>query len=465
MSSPALVAIVVGRHDCAPLHLERLAARPREGVRRARRRARSSSPPSASRRGAGTGSSGTTSDRECSGSPRPEAQRRLPVSRCPDAPTRSCASRSCAGFPASASGSASICLSLFLLGLIDNAALDAARGRQRGSRRAERLGAARVDRRRRRRRARRRVRLVPAAARASPPARALQVRLAGSREHAAPQREAANAWMLVVVSWVLARRSRSSSCSTRSRVGTSMPLAMGFLCASASAAALPIAPAGGVAQAGAGAAILVCRGRACLGGGRVRDRRAGDDRARRRGRDRADDRRCTSPGRAARASPRGRPPRLLEAQLGPPRLACARRAVAHGRARRRRELDAPPPSSVATGPAETSSPSNSSSHSASVRDASAASSSGRRGSHWRPDELRQLDELAEPLPELRLERGDRQEAAVGGRVDAIAGDAAGEQLRHRLAADAVRDEVVRAVRHRDRDAARLRPRAARRGSA
>ena len=39
-----------------------------------------------------------------------------------------------------------------------------------------------------------------------------------------------------------------------------MPLAMGFLCASASAAALPIAPAGGVAQAGAGAAILVSAG-------------------------------------------------------------------------------------------------------------------------------------------------------------------------------------------------------------
>jgi hypothetical protein len=43
-------------------------------------------------------------------------------------------------------------------------------------------------------------------------------------------------------------------------VGTSMPLAMGFLCASASAAALPIAPAGGVAQVGAGAAILVSAG-------------------------------------------------------------------------------------------------------------------------------------------------------------------------------------------------------------
>ena len=40
----------------------------------------------------------------------------------------------------------------------------------------------------------------------------------------------------------------------------SFPLALGFLCASASAAALPIAPAGGVAQAGAGAALLVSAG-------------------------------------------------------------------------------------------------------------------------------------------------------------------------------------------------------------
>ncbi len=43
-------------------------------------------------------------------------------------------------------------------------------------------------------------------------------------------------------------------------VGTSIPLALGFLCASAAAAALPIAPAGGVAQAGAGAGLLVAAG-------------------------------------------------------------------------------------------------------------------------------------------------------------------------------------------------------------
>jgi hypothetical protein len=64
-------------------------------------------------------------------------------------------------------------------------------------------------------------------------------------------------------------------------------------------------------------------------------------------------------------------------------------------------------------------------------------------------ELRQPDELAEPLPELRLERGDRQEAPVSGRVDAIAGDASREQPRHLLTVDAVRDQILRAVRHRN----------------
>jgi len=78
-------------------------------------------------------------------------------------------------------------------------------------------------------------------------------------QHAAPPREAANAWMLVVVSWVLRVLAVFVLLDALS-VGTSFPLAMGFLCASASAAALPIAPAGGVAQAGAGAAILVMAG-------------------------------------------------------------------------------------------------------------------------------------------------------------------------------------------------------------
>src|SRR5206468_5350411 len=42
-----------------------------------------------------------------------------------------------------------------------------------------------------------------------------------------------------------------------------------------------------------------------------------------------------------------------------------------------------------------------------------------------------------------------------GLVDPVAGDAAGEDLRHRVAAEAVRGEPVRAVRDRDHDPAAL----------
>jgi hypothetical protein len=78
-------------------------------------------------------------------------------------------------------------------------------------------------------------------------------------QHTASPKEAANAWGLVAISWVLRVLAVFVLLDALS-VGTSIPLAMGFLCASASAAALPIAPAGGVAQAGAGAAILVSAG-------------------------------------------------------------------------------------------------------------------------------------------------------------------------------------------------------------
>ena len=38
-------------------------------------------------------------------------------------------------------------------------------------------------------------------------------------------------------------------------------------------------------------------------------------------------------------------------------------------------------------------------------------------------ELGPVEELAQPREELRLERADRELAAVGGRVDAVAGEA------------------------------------------
>ena len=64
-------------------------------------------------------------------------------------------------------------------------------------------------------------------------------------------------------------------------------------------------------------------------------------------------------------------------------------------------------------------------------------------------ELRRAEQLAGAAEEGRLERGERQVAAVGGRVRLVAGEAAGEQPRKRVAAEAVRDELVGAVGHRD----------------
>jgi lysylphosphatidylglycerol synthase-like protein len=78
-------------------------------------------------------------------------------------------------------------------------------------------------------------------------------------EHTTTPRQATHAWSLVSLSWVLRALAVFVLLDALS-IRTSMPLALGFLCASASAAALPIAPAGGVAQAGAGAALLVAAG-------------------------------------------------------------------------------------------------------------------------------------------------------------------------------------------------------------
>ena len=72
------------------------------------------------------------------------------------------------------------------------------------------------------------------------------------------------------------------------------------------------------------------------------------------------------------------------------------------------------------------------------------------GSNCRSASSGPADQLAEPEEELRLERADGQLAPVGGRVDPVAGEAAGQEARERIAAEPVRDEPVRAVRHRDR---------------
>jgi len=79
------------------------------------------------------------------------------------------------------------------------------------------------------------------------------------REHAACRRSASEAWFLISVSWALRAVAVFVLLNALS-VGSSMPLALAFLCASAASASLPIAPAGAATQAGAGAAILIVSG-------------------------------------------------------------------------------------------------------------------------------------------------------------------------------------------------------------
>ena len=85
-------------------------------------------------------------------------------------------------------------------------------------------------------------------------------RLAGwLREHATPPREAAWAWVGVAVSWAL-RALAMFVLLAALGFGTNFALALAFVCASSAAAVLPVAPAGAAMQAGAGAAILVASG-------------------------------------------------------------------------------------------------------------------------------------------------------------------------------------------------------------
>jgi uncharacterized membrane protein YbhN (UPF0104 family) len=74
-----------------------------------------------------------------------------------------------------------------------------------------------------------------------------------------PPREAWQAGLLVLISW-LVRATGLFVLLGALGVGLSFPLAIGFLCAAAASGALPVAPAGAATQAGAGAAILVASG-------------------------------------------------------------------------------------------------------------------------------------------------------------------------------------------------------------
>jgi uncharacterized membrane protein YbhN (UPF0104 family) len=72
-------------------------------------------------------------------------------------------------------------------------------------------------------------------------------------------REAWRAWLLTLASWTM-RALGLFLLLAALDVSISFPLAIGFLCAAAASAALPIAPAGAATQAGAGAAMLIASG-------------------------------------------------------------------------------------------------------------------------------------------------------------------------------------------------------------
>jgi uncharacterized membrane protein YbhN (UPF0104 family) len=78
-------------------------------------------------------------------------------------------------------------------------------------------------------------------------------------EHTQCRKEAAAALMLISVSWALRGTAIFLLLNALSLRG-SFPLALGFLCASAASAAVPIGPAGAAMQAGAGATLLALSG-------------------------------------------------------------------------------------------------------------------------------------------------------------------------------------------------------------
>jgi uncharacterized membrane protein YbhN (UPF0104 family) len=87
-------------------------------------------------------------------------------------------------------------------------------------------------------------------------------RLRGARwlaERATCQREAWKAAVLISLSWFV-RAAALFLLLGAVGVGLSFPLAIAFLCAAAASGALPVAPAGAATQAGAGAAILAASG-------------------------------------------------------------------------------------------------------------------------------------------------------------------------------------------------------------
>ncbi len=161
-------------------------------------------------------------------------------------------------YPGTTSGVSTVCLSLFMLGLVDAAALmplasTAAATSDAGTPirvglsivAAAGLGAGLI------------MTFLP---RFIASGRMLRFRLTRWLHlHTTSTRDAWKAWVLVLASW-LARGVALLFLLQALGVAVSIPLAIAFLCAGAASAALPVAPAGAATQAGAGAAILIASG-------------------------------------------------------------------------------------------------------------------------------------------------------------------------------------------------------------
>ena len=78
-------------------------------------------------------------------------------------------------------------------------------------------------------------------------------------EHTQNRKESLAALLLISVSWALRGTAVFLLLNALALKG-SFPLALGFLCASAASAAVPVGPAGAAMQAGAGATLLVLSG-------------------------------------------------------------------------------------------------------------------------------------------------------------------------------------------------------------
>ena len=160
-------------------------------------------------------------------------------------------------YPGSRAGVRALCLSLFMLGLIDTAALAplATTAALLGQGTGLRAGLA----------------VVAGAGVAAAALVCALPRLAGRsdllrfrlgqwlRPRTTSLRDASLAWVLVSGGWI-ARAMGLFLLLGAFGIGFSLPLALLFLCASWAAAAIPFGPGGAATQAGAGAAVLIASG-------------------------------------------------------------------------------------------------------------------------------------------------------------------------------------------------------------